>query len=478
MRHFLPLAVLLFSLTSVLDAEAQCLSGDCENGTGVAVHKEGWTYSGPFQDGLYHGDGLILRDDSMVAYRGIFETGVLSEGRYVTGGDDYLLIYDGQLENYQRQGEGRLLSIAGDGDTAVFEGSFEANRMTEGRIEYPSDQYAGAVFEGTVDAETWIPTDGVMDWGATTWQGGFDGEGRPYGQGTVSLHGHALYTGDVGRDYETTYHSAWLLTSGRFIRMLDGNNQIVDIFYANGDYWFGSVGTITSWETPDYKPTGTGVGFLYDSSQYVAGTIQDGRFIDSVTTYTDFDLERYGPLTAYASILKGKNGASLAIPLFSKALIDRDTVTGIRAERMDCYRLVEQWSLCLADALSVLDHRPRHANALNCAGQAYYYLDSFDRAVEMFDALVDRRPDLADPYYMRGRARMEQEAYKKAVKDFDAALAIDSTGDNLSYYRAKALEARGKTADACAEYARTLRLDEGGRYTDEVTAKRAELCGE
>ena len=97
MRHFLRFCLVLLLIVSAEHLDAQCLSGDCENGTGTAVHKEGWTYTGPFMNGLYEGDGLVLRDDSMVAFAGFFEAGDLPNGRYVVGEGADLFIYDGDL---------------------------------------------------------------------------------------------------------------------------------------------------------------------------------------------------------------------------------------------------------------------------------------------------------------------------------------------------------------------------------------------
>jgi hypothetical protein len=42
---------LLLTLTAYPTAWAECISGDCENGTGTFADPDGWTYVGEFVDG-------------------------------------------------------------------------------------------------------------------------------------------------------------------------------------------------------------------------------------------------------------------------------------------------------------------------------------------------------------------------------------------------------------------------------------------
>ncbi|MCK5070579.1 MAG: hypothetical protein KAR01_08550, partial [Desulfocapsa sp.] len=53
---------------------AECLLGDCKNGSGVLVHEDGRRYSGEFEEGAIQGNGELKYSNGTV-YKGEFEKG-------------------------------------------------------------------------------------------------------------------------------------------------------------------------------------------------------------------------------------------------------------------------------------------------------------------------------------------------------------------------------------------------------------------
>lgn len=93
------LLLLLFSLVPGADADAQCLSGDCNNGTGE--YDFGWcVYKGHFKDGKADGKGVMKYSD--YTYTGHFANGV-------EDGEGAIAYNDGKTEAV-RYSKGRKLA--------------------------------------------------------------------------------------------------------------------------------------------------------------------------------------------------------------------------------------------------------------------------------------------------------------------------------------------------------------------------------
>lgn len=119
-KNFLLLSFLL--ITSFL--QAQCISGDCENGVGTAVIDSTIMYSGSFKNGLPHGQGVFSN-----AFGRIYEGGV-SKGLYqgngtiiYSNGDFYI----GDFVQGLRHGKGIFSAVNG----AVMKGRYVYDRFID-----------------------------------------------------------------------------------------------------------------------------------------------------------------------------------------------------------------------------------------------------------------------------------------------------------------------------------------------------------
>ncbi len=119
MKAILSLWAALACLVPV-QAQYQCLKGDCHNGYGECVYPSGARFAGQFADGRIHGQGTIV----------------------FSNGDSYT----GQWKDHHREGLGQFAFA----DGRVYKGRFIRNRFHgEGVLTYPNgDRYEGQFADG------------------------------------------------------------------------------------------------------------------------------------------------------------------------------------------------------------------------------------------------------------------------------------------------------------------------------------------
>jgi len=120
MRKSLSFCLLILSISFLTAQNSACVSGNCENGEGTYVYRDGSQYSGEWKDGMKHGRGKLQYDS----------------GAY----------YNGQWQKDSKHGRGTYTWPNGN----VYRGSFANNRMSgTGSKEYKSgDRYIGGFLNG------------------------------------------------------------------------------------------------------------------------------------------------------------------------------------------------------------------------------------------------------------------------------------------------------------------------------------------
>ena len=130
---------IILQLSLMIAADAQCTSGNCENGIGIYIFKSGAKYEGAFKNGKKNGKGKYTFSDGDI-YEGDFlndeETG---NGKLtsVDGQTEIGKFLDGKLNGYA--------TITYHGG-AKYTGNFLANKMSGSGIYYFAN---GDRFEGT-----------------------------------------------------------------------------------------------------------------------------------------------------------------------------------------------------------------------------------------------------------------------------------------------------------------------------------------
>lgn len=134
--------ILIFSFLAAqtADLSAQCISGNCQNGTGTYRYSATSKYNGQFQNGLRHGRGKMVYTDGNV-YEGQFYLGKKQGDNgtmtFAANGDKYV----GQWKNDQPNGKGVYYFATKERYEGEFvNGTFEG----KGTMFYPDGaNYAG-----------------------------------------------------------------------------------------------------------------------------------------------------------------------------------------------------------------------------------------------------------------------------------------------------------------------------------------------
>lgn len=126
---------LLLGLFNPTNTDAQCLSGNCQNGTGTYRYNGNVTYTGRFANGLRDGNGKITLSNGNV-YEGQFSKGRMQGEGTMTyaNGDRYV----GPWGNDQPNGKGKYFFKSGE----RYEGNFVNGKFDgQGIMRYPDGAY-------------------------------------------------------------------------------------------------------------------------------------------------------------------------------------------------------------------------------------------------------------------------------------------------------------------------------------------------
>ena len=99
-------------------AKVGCVSGDCEDGTGVFIYPTGERYAGEFEEGDKHGEGIEYYPDGKVKYKGNFRDNLRADyGVYFYPNGDK---YAGWFQKNAPNGKGTYFFADGDKVVATF----------------------------------------------------------------------------------------------------------------------------------------------------------------------------------------------------------------------------------------------------------------------------------------------------------------------------------------------------------------------
>ncbi len=135
------LVTAFFAILFVVEADAQCQSGNCLNGKGTYLFESGATYTGEFVGGKMQGQGTL---------------------RFTNGN-----VYIGAFKQQYREGLGKMKYANGD----FFEGTFAKSKFVRGKMTYANRH----VYEGQ-----WL-------------------DDLPNGQGTYTFPTGEVYVGQLAR---------------------------------------------------------------------------------------------------------------------------------------------------------------------------------------------------------------------------------------------------------------------------------------
>lgn len=128
MKHFLILAIVALSFQ--INAQSECVTGDCRDGFGKLVTSE-YTYEGTFENGKRLKGKLVKKSGEIM--EGSFSDGKLMSGKYTFSDGSSL---EGKFVEGKIEGKGKQINLNGD----VIEGEFHEGRIINGIWEYTNNK--------------------------------------------------------------------------------------------------------------------------------------------------------------------------------------------------------------------------------------------------------------------------------------------------------------------------------------------------
>jgi len=79
----------------------------------------------------------------------------------------------------------------------------------------------------------------------------------------------------------------------------------------------------------------------------------------------------------------------------------------------------------IADYTEVIKLDPKHTDAYNNRGNAYYNKNNYDQAIADYTEAIRLNPKFADAYNNRGNAYLNKNDYNRAIADYNEALRLN-----------------------------------------------------
>jgi len=261
-----------FSTLTLLQAQANCLQGDCQNGYGVCLYPNVGKYAGDFLNGKMHGKGILYYTDGAKYIGHWAEHAREGEGRMIfVSGDEYR----GQFVRNRIQGYGVMEFITGN----RYEGNWlESKPHGQGVFLYANgDRYEGEFFDGQRHGS------GVMDYADGSRYEGAWAAAKRHGEGMMAYaSGETIRGVWVDDQYQmdfARYAFAGDTASLRNCNLVNCANGKGKYFYRDGAKYVGDF----------YNGAPQGIGTVYYKSgdRYEGGWKQNKPHGEGIMYYVN-----------------------------------------------------------------------------------------------------------------------------------------------------------------------------------------------
>lgn len=154
-----------------------------------------------------------------------------------------------------------------------------------------------------------------------------------------------------------------------------------------------------------------------------------------------------------------------AVDDFRQAIALEPRDAGLRVNRGNVYRDMEEFDKAISDYNRALELEPRNVIALNNRGLVFSAQQKYDQALLDFSAAIRIRPDYAEPHNHRGVVHWRQSRVAEARRDYEKAIRLKPSLAEPYYNLGAVSQAEGNYRESVAWYEKALE-----RHRDFVAA--------
>jgi len=141
----------------------------------------------------------------------------------------------------------------------------------------------------------------------------------------------------------------------------------------------------------------------------------------------------------YSLLMWRKNDLDQAIDILKKANADAKHSTIY--QNLGYFLILKgDYNAALEYNLEALDFNSSSSGIIDNLGQTYYYLQEYDKAIELFEEVISKKPTFATPYYYYGLTLIKKGNSEKALQVLKKGL--DCNFNALSITTKEDLEAK------------------------------------
>jgi len=141
----------------------------------------------------------------------------------------------------------------------------------------------------------------------------------------------------------------------------------------------------------------------------------------------------------YSLVMWKKNDVDKAIDILKKTYIDNKNT--LIYQNLGYFLILKgDYNKALEFNLEALDYNSSDAGIMDNLAQTYYYLEEYDKAIELFNEVISKKPTFATPYYYYALTLVNKNNEEKAVEILKQGLVCKFT--SLSIITKEDLEAK------------------------------------
>ena len=141
----------------------------------------------------------------------------------------------------------------------------------------------------------------------------------------------------------------------------------------------------------------------------------------------------------YSLVMWKKNDIDKAIDILKKTYIDNKNT--LIYQNLGYFLILKgDYNKALEFNLEALDYNSSDAGIMDNLAQTYYYLEEYDKAIELFNEVISKKPVFATPYYYYALTLLNKNNEEKAVEILKQGL--DCKFISLSIITKEDLEAK------------------------------------